>query len=482
MDGLVKRVQQGGMIPKKSTVILGLSGGPDSLTLLHILKELESPENLNIVPVHVNHQLRENADEEERHAAEICREWKLPCRVCRIDCRGLAREQKCSLEEAGRTARYRIFDEIAEELLREGIPKERIRIALAHNGDDQCETLLQRIVRGTGIRGLAGIPSARSDEKGYTIVRPLLSTSRKEIEDYVAEHALRPNYDESNDSVEYTRNRIRRELIPYLEKYFNPEVKEALQSLANIAAPEEDYMEEQTRTALAALQRETPKGERILDAAGIRALHPAMARRVVAQVIRECSGDENLRYTIVENVLNILQSENPSASVNLPGGWRAERRYEKLVFRKTAPDGERATEVRHHFRVQVLKKDSAAFEDVRNARKESMPCAVLDYDKLCREYPEPEKKLMLRTRKAGDRIGIAGGKHKKIQDYMVDRKIPKEFRNRLEMIAIGGEVLWILPDSRIPNEVERNRGRISQKYQIDEGSKAFLFLEITDCL
>ena len=117
MDGLVKRVQQGGLVPKNSTVILGLSGGPDSLTLLHILKELESPENLNIVPVHVNHQLRENADSEERHAAEICREWNLPCRVRRIDCRSIARAQKCSVEEAGRTARYRIFDEVAEELL-----------------------------------------------------------------------------------------------------------------------------------------------------------------------------------------------------------------------------------------------------------------------------------------------------------------------------------------------------------------------------
>ena len=152
MDGLVKRVQQGGLVPKNSTVILGLSGGPDSLTLLHILKELESPENLNIVPVHVNHQLRENADSEERHAAEICREWNLPCRVRRIDCRDIARAQKCSVEEAGRMARYRIFDEVAEELLQEGVPKEGIRIALAHNADDQCETLLQRIVRGTGIR------------------------------------------------------------------------------------------------------------------------------------------------------------------------------------------------------------------------------------------------------------------------------------------------------------------------------------------
>lgn len=482
MDGLVKRVQQGGLVPKNSTVILGLSGGPDSLTLLHILKELESPENLNIVPVHVNHQLRENADREERHAAEICREWNLPCRVRQIDCRGIAQAQKCSVEEAGRTARYRIFDEVAEELLLEDVPKERIRIALAHNADDQCETLLQRIVRGTGIRGLAGIPSTRRDEKGYTIVRPLLFTSRKEIEDYAAEHALRPNYDESNDSVEYTRNRIRRELIPYLEKYFNPGVKEALQSLAEIAGPEEDYMEEQTRTALAALQRETSQGERILDAAGIRTLHPALARRVVAQVIRECSRDENLRYTIVENVLSILQSENPSASVNLPGGWRAERRYEKLVFRRSASDDEHAVEGRRHFRVQILKKDSAAFEDVRSARKKSVPCAMLDYDKLCREYPEPEKKLTLRTRKAGDRIGIAGGKHKKIQDYMVDRKIPKEFRDRLEMIAIGGEILWILPDSGIPNEVEQKKGRVSQKYQIEEGSKAFLFLEITDCL
>ena len=263
MDGLVKRVQQGGLVPKNSTVILGLSGGPDSLTLLHILKELESPENLNIVPVHVNHQLRENADSEERHAAEICREWNLPCRVRRIDCRSIARRRSVRWKrrdvrhDTGFSTKWR------RNFCRKVFRRSALRIALAHNADDQCETLLQRIVRGTGIRGLAGIPSTRRDEKGYAIVRPLLSTSRKEIEDYAAEHALRPNYDESNDSVEYTRNRIRRELIPYLEKYFNPGVKEALQSLAEIAGPEENYMEEQARTALAALQREAPQDERI---------------------------------------------------------------------------------------------------------------------------------------------------------------------------------------------------------------------------
>ena len=194
-------------------------------------------------------------------------------------------------------------------------------------------------------------------------------------------------------------------------------------------------------------------------------------------MIRECSGDENLRYTIVENVLNILKSENPSASVNLPGGWRAERRYEELVFRKAAPDDEHAMEGRHHLRVQVLKKDSAAFEDVRNAQKEIVPCAVLDYDKLCREYPEPEKKLMLRTRKAGDRIGIAGGKHKKIQDYMVDRKIPKEYRDWLEMIAIGREILWILPNSGIPNEVEQKKEEFHKSIRLRKGRKRFYFLK-----
>lgn len=477
------KVQKSGLISKSSTIVVGVSGGPDSLTLLHVLMRLSNERNLSIVPVHVNHQIRANANQEEEHLARICDEWGIPCVVKRIDCREIARQRKCSLEEAGREERYRIFSEVAKKIQQSGVPMEKIFIAVAHNADDQCETVIQRIVRGTGIHGLKGIPFTREDEHGFTVIRPLLAVTRKEIEEYIRDNGLEPNYDESNLELEYTRNRIRLELIPYMEEHLNPGVKESLWSLSEIAGMEDDYMEQEARRYLRKAQREK---RNVLDVDELKRLHPAMEYRVLEMFLRQMDGEEQLGKSILDNVVKLAESENPSAKINLPDGYLLRRQYNLLILeesgRKTSqPAFSKEEKLEKRLTVEVRAREDFkdnGIETAREYRQVGRTVVLLDYDAIQKDAGDFLERVILRNRKPGDRIGIAGGKHKKLQNYMVDAKIPKACRDDLNLVAIGSEILWILPDSALPNKMEQEFGKISQKYQIQEGSNAVLFLEI----
>jgi tRNA(Ile)-lysidine synthase len=529
------RIRKSNLIPVGSTVVLGLSGGPDSITLLYALHALQEELAIHIVPVHVNHQLRESADAEETHIREVCCALGINCCATRIDCRGIAERDGISVEEAGRNERYRIFDETCKRLEESGVPKESMVIAVAHNADDQCETVLQRIVRGTGMRGLAGIPSCRLSEAGYRIVRPLLTVPRSEIEAYVAENHLEPNQDESNQSLDYTRNRIRLELIPYLEEHFNPSVKQALMTLREIAVEEDSYMAAEARRALRDVRLDRPLNESsnemcrgimpdngkqpdqlnedsddtlsgkgsvdsertmmdgaqaearnisnccatgrvtenaVLSVPNLRAQHPAIAQRLIAELMRELGAEEELRRVHVESIRKLAESENPSRSVDLPCGLQAVRQYDRLIIRRTESKS------------AVAVNEMGLRVTIQNRIPESHAAhyACFDYDEFCRAHGTAYENIRIRHRMPGDCIAIGGGKHKKIQDYMVDAKIPKEIRDSLLLVAIGNDVLWVLPSRFLPTNAERNKGKFSQNYQIRATSKALLFLEIIEPL
>ena len=214
---IIDTIIDNGLVPPASAVIVGVSGGPDSLCLLHALNSIADMYDLMLVPVHINHLIRPEADDESMHLSDICDRMDLDLRIYEASCKDLAKELGISVEEAGRQVRYQIFDEVAQELEENGVPADKIVIAIAHNADDQAETVLFRLIRGTGPHGLAGIPAVRMSEAGYLIVRPLLEIERKDIEAYIRENKLRPNIDKSNDENTYARNRIRNEHIQYLE-------------------------------------------------------------------------------------------------------------------------------------------------------------------------------------------------------------------------------------------------------------------------
>lgn len=215
------------LINEEDKVLIGVSGGPDSITLLNTLYKL----GYNICTAHINHGIRENADNDEKFVREFCEERNIPCFVKRVKLKEI--ESDMTLEELGRKIRYDFFDEIMKQ-------ENCTKIATAHNANDNAETVLMNIVRGTGMSGLKGIEISRGN-----IIRPLLEVTRKEIEEYCEKENLNPCHDESNDEAIYTRNKIRLELIPYIENNINSNVVNNINRMSEIISDEEEYINKQ---------------------------------------------------------------------------------------------------------------------------------------------------------------------------------------------------------------------------------------------
>jgi tRNA(Ile)-lysidine synthase len=239
-DKVKKTISNNGLIQKGEHIVIGLSGGPDSVCLFHILYRLAEELDIRLHAVHINHGLRPGAaDEDQRYAEALCEEYRIPCYSFSFDVNRIAKEQGISSEDAGRQVRYRSFFEVADRIAEE--TGESVKVAVAQNMNDQAETVLMRIIRGTGPDGLAGIADLRSEKKKGLVIRPLLVVPREEIEAYCINNNLNPRTDLTNLEPVYTRNRIRLELIPYLCENFNPNITAALSRLSRIAKEDRDY-------------------------------------------------------------------------------------------------------------------------------------------------------------------------------------------------------------------------------------------------
>ena len=219
------------MINKGDKVVIGVSGGPDSITLLNVLNKFKEKLNIKIYVAHINHSIRKEADEETEYVREFCKKIDVEFFFKKIDVESEAKKLKIGTEEAGRNIRYAFFEEVAEKV---GANK----IATAHNSNDNAETVLMNIIRGTSISGLKGIEKMRDNK----FIRPLIETTRATIEEYCRIEKLSPRYDKSNKENIYTRNKIRNLLIPYIQKEFNPNIIEGINRLSNIAEEEERFI------------------------------------------------------------------------------------------------------------------------------------------------------------------------------------------------------------------------------------------------
>lgn len=219
------------MINDGDKVVIGVSGGPDSITLLNVLNKFKEKLNIKIYVAHINHSIRKEADEETEYVREFCKKIDVEFFFKKIDVESEAKKLKIGTEEAGRNIRYAFFEEVAEKV---GANK----IATAHNSNDNAETVLMNIIRGTSISGLKGIEKMRDNK----FIRPLIETTRATIEEYCRIEKLSPRYDKSNKENIYTRNKIRNLLIPYIQKEFNPNIIEGINRLSNIAEEEERFI------------------------------------------------------------------------------------------------------------------------------------------------------------------------------------------------------------------------------------------------
>ena len=219
------------MIKEGDKIVIGVSGGPDSMTLLNILNNFKEKLNITIYVAHINHGIRIEADEETEYVKKFCEKIEIPFFAKKIKVEEEARRLKIGTEEAGRNIRYEFFEEVAKKV---GANK----IATAHNANDNAETVLMNLLRGTSIVGLKGIEKVRDGK----FIRPIIECERSEIEEYCKENNLNPRYDKTNLENIYTRNRIRNELIPYLQKEFNPNIIEGINRLSSLAKEEEEFL------------------------------------------------------------------------------------------------------------------------------------------------------------------------------------------------------------------------------------------------
>ena len=252
---VLETIKKYNLIEKGDKIVLAVSGGPDSISMLNILNEIKEEKiiDFNICVAHVNHMIRKEAKEDEEYVKKYCKQKEIDFYSKSIDVQKIANNNKVGTEEAGRYARYKFFDEILEKTASN-------KIAIAHNKNDKAETIIMNLIRGTGITGLKGIEAKRGK-----YIRPLIECKRDEIEEYCEKENLNPRIDKTNFQNIYTRNKIRNIVIPYIEKEFNPNIIETINRLSELVEEEENYMEKQVEKTYKNIVLEEKEKEIVLD-------------------------------------------------------------------------------------------------------------------------------------------------------------------------------------------------------------------------
>lgn len=463
------------------------------MCLFDVLCEIACEINLTIHPVHVNHKFRPGAAEEDQKYVEaLCRQRGLVCKSFVVDCNKLAQEEGLTSEEAGRKARYEAFTKTAAEIA-EHAAQEKIVIAVAQNANDQAETILFRILRGTGTDGLAGIAYKRY-EGDVPVVRPLLDVMRDEIEKYCEARNLSPRIDHTNKEAIYARNKIRLELLPYLAENLNANIIETIDRLGRNAACDKEFLNEEAERALVtALVRDGTAcekndrrrvdgvregGDKCVDGrqsgaeteifvSNVKSIHRAVRMRVYNKVLAGIGLTENITEAQLSAVERVLFSESPSAVCDLADGYRVAKVYDRLRFYKTVE-----TQDERRYRMHFLSPEAFAEQSGASAVR------VRGVFGLTKSEAES---ICIRTRRDGDRIAIRhkdGVKSKKLQDFFVDVKLPKIDRDEIELLACGNRILWILPSERFESVQLREKGRFSADFAINGETETVLLLEV----
>lgn len=274
---ILETIKKYNLITSGDTILVAVSGGPDSMCLLDILLKLKNIlEIKEIVVVHLNHMIRQEAKEETEYVEEYCNNNNIRCFVKYEDIIKKAKEQKIGTEEAGRKARYDFFEQTANKI-------NANKIAIAHNKNDNVETVFMHMLRGSGISGLTGIKPYREG----IYIRPLIKCSRNEIEEYCEKEKLNPKYDKTNNDNTYTRNRIRNELIPYIKKEFNPNIIETIDRLSELILDEENYMQEITVENYKLILENENKNEIILNLKKFNSLKDIIKSRIILYIVKK---------------------------------------------------------------------------------------------------------------------------------------------------------------------------------------------------
>ena len=300
-EKVLKTIEQFKLIESGDRIVIGVSGGPDSMCLLNILKDIMEDKNINlsfsICVAHINHKIRREADEETRYVKEYCEKNNIPIYIKEAEVIKIAEEKKIGLEEAGRDVRYNFFEEVLKKT-------NSNKIAIAHNLNDRAETVLMNLIRGSGPLGLKGIEAKRNK-----YIRPLIQINRKQIEEYCEKEKLDPKFDKSNKDNTYTRNKIRNQLIPYLQREFNPNIIEAITKLSEIIEDEQNYLEKIVNNIYTNLLVEECEKEIILNLKEFNKQDVVIKRKLILYTINKLlKTTKNIEKIHIEDIIKLCNN------------------------------------------------------------------------------------------------------------------------------------------------------------------------------
>ncbi|RME67305.1 MAG: tRNA lysidine(34) synthetase TilS, partial [Nitrospirae bacterium] len=324
-DRVKATIEKYQMLSGGERVLVALSGGPDSVALLSVLKELEEEYKLTLLATYIDHGLRpKEVPEEIKFCENLCKKLSVEFSHLKIEPEGLAKQKGLSLQEAARLLRY-------EALKAEALRKEAQRIATGHHGSDQAETLLINLIRGSGMKGLSGIPPVRG-----IIIRPLIEVQKKDIEQYLKEKNLEYMVDSSNLKNHYLRNRVRTELIPVLER-FNPSIVETLMRTAEVLRQESEYIDIQVNKTLMRLITRRTDTTIELFLSPLEVMDRVVLRRALRRAIDEVRGLRGITFQHIEDIIEFIYSAKTGDRLSLPDGYRVIKSYSTLIITSEPP-------------------------------------------------------------------------------------------------------------------------------------------------
>lgn len=445
MDFLEKvrwTIEKHRMLKKGDRVLIGCSGGIDSMVLLDCIYKLKDEYELDITVAHLNHMLRQEAKEDELFVIDTCKRYNIKCITREVDVRRIKEEQKLSEEEAGRVARYNFFYELVNSL---GLSK----ILLGHNKNDVVETFFLNLFRGSGLDGLASIPPVRD-----IVARPLIYMSREEIEDYAKKNNIKYVVDVTNFSSKYKRNVIRNEILPLVKEKFGDKVIDTIFRTIDIIRDENLQINELVNNAF---EKCVSKEDifYILNIKEVAVLPAFLQRRLVKRIFKEF--DRAVSLEIVEDVLKLFSL--PSGKKKVFDDLIVERQNDDIVFYR------QTEQVAFCFEIPLKEEYHIKYRNFElkfrlTDRIEKENGIYIDAEQMFQE------KLFLRTRKDGDFIQLKVGK-KKLKEWFIDKKVPKRWRDRIPLLAEGSEVIVIF-------DIYSNAVTINQKYKVKSHTKQFL--------
>lgn len=453
IEKVKQTIEKYNMLSIGDHVLVGLSGGPDSVCLLQILNMFKASYKLKISAAYIDHGLRpEEVPNEIEFCRKLCDSLNIPFYTQSVNVREYAEKEKINIQEAARILRYGALEQISLYI-------NAHKIAIAHNADDQAETVIMRLLRGAGPAGLSGIPPVRKK-----VIRPLIEVERAEIEKFLSEKNISYIIDSSNESLKYLRNKIRKTLMPVI-KSISPQAIKIISKTADILREENDYINVTvTKTLMRLMSRKTDKTVELF-CNPMEVLNIVILRRALRFAIDSVKGLKGLSFDHIEDIIRLIKTGKPGDRIYLPQGVRAIKGYSTLVITAEPPKKLSTYEVNSP--QDIYLKETSMVLSLKEIKREELQdfgdgknTIYVDMDKI--KFP-----LIVRARKPGDYFYPFGfGKKKKLQDFFVDEKVPRDERDAVPIIESDGNIVCIAGY------------RLDDRFKIDDNTKKCLQIKI----